>query len=157
MKREQNTKLVIGIVLLVSFLVVLVAIFLPLFGGDNALNALDNLYNSISKGSAYYVPKVLQQIESHPATAVNLSLDYKQAEVGARAAVSAREGRRDGRGRRHRDPGAGRPALDPQGVRGRRRLRLPRPRRRASRHATGSRPSPRSTPGGRPCPRSSGT
>jgi hypothetical protein len=87
MKQQQQAKLVIGIVLMVSFLAVLVAIFLPLFGGDNALNALDNLYNSISKGSAYYVPKVLQQIESHPATAVSLSLDYKQAEVGARAAA----------------------------------------------------------------------
>jgi len=87
MKHKQNTKLVIGIVLLASFAAVLVAIFLPLFGGHNALNALDNLYNSISKGSAYYVPKVLQQIESHPATAVSLSLDYKQAEVAARAAA----------------------------------------------------------------------
>jgi len=42
-----------------SFAAVFVMIFMPLFaGGKNGLEYLDNLYNSISKGSAYYVPEL---------------------------------------------------------------------------------------------------
>ena len=42
-----------GLALLVSFLIVLVLIFMPIFNGQNALDTLDALFNSISKGSAY--------------------------------------------------------------------------------------------------------
>jgi hypothetical protein len=87
MKENRTAKLVIGIVLLSSFAAVLVAIFLPLFGGDNLLNYLDNLYNSISKGSAYYIPKVLHEVEDHRAKAVSLTLDFKVPEVAERTAV----------------------------------------------------------------------
>lgn len=47
-----------GVGLMGGFLLVLVLIFLPLYQGHNGLNFLDNLFNSISKGSAYYIPKV---------------------------------------------------------------------------------------------------
>ena len=86
MKENRTTKLVIGIVLLSSFIAVLVAIFMPLFGGENALDYLDNLYNSISKGSAYYIPKVLHELEGRATKTVSLSLDFKAAEVAERAA-----------------------------------------------------------------------
>jgi hypothetical protein len=45
-----------GVGLMVAFLVVLTIMFSPVFGGQNGLNYLDGLYNSISKGSAYYIP-----------------------------------------------------------------------------------------------------
>lgn len=51
-----------GIALLGSFAVVLILLFLPLFQGQNALEFLDNLYNSISKGSANYLPNVREEI-----------------------------------------------------------------------------------------------
>ena len=41
-----------GSVLLVIFFIVLFAMFQPIFDGHNAMAYLDNLYNSISKGSA---------------------------------------------------------------------------------------------------------
>jgi hypothetical protein len=47
-----------GLGLLIGFVVVLAVIFSPIFKGHNGLEYLDNLYNSISKGSAYYIPKV---------------------------------------------------------------------------------------------------
>ena len=50
---SRTDKLWIGIALTVSFIVVLVAFFMPLFDGMNSLDYLDNLFNSISKGSAY--------------------------------------------------------------------------------------------------------
>jgi len=87
MKSTRNTKLALGIVLLGSFVAVLVAIFLPLLDGDNALNYLDNLYNSISKGSAYYIPKVLHEVEDHGAQPVSLTLDLKSSEIAERVAA----------------------------------------------------------------------
>jgi len=87
MRHRRTPKLVIGVMLLTSFLVVLAAIFLPLFGGDNALNALDKLYNSISKGSAYFIPAVVRQIEGQPATPVSATLDFDHVEIAGRAAV----------------------------------------------------------------------
>jgi len=51
-----------GFGLFVAFLVVLIILFFPIFKGQNALRYLDNLYNSISKGSAYYIPAVQEQV-----------------------------------------------------------------------------------------------
>jgi hypothetical protein len=46
-----------GILLLVSFFVVLVMIFMPIFPGKvNGLDYMDNLFNMISKGSSYFIP-----------------------------------------------------------------------------------------------------
>ncbi len=67
-------ELSIGIFLLVTFLAVMVIIFMPIFDGANVLNSLDNLYNSISKGSAYYIPKVEHLVEEHGSEIVTLNL-----------------------------------------------------------------------------------
>jgi hypothetical protein len=80
-------KLVLGVVLLGSFVAVLVAIFMPLIGGENALNYLDNLYNSISKGSANYFAKVRHMIEEHPGGAVALTLRMESPADAATAAA----------------------------------------------------------------------
>jgi hypothetical protein len=88
-----------GVVLMIVFVVVLILFFLPLYGGMNGLNYLDNLYNSISKGSAYYIPKVKKESESFKGDLVTVALkmgDEKTAEqtalllrgAGAEALVS---------------------------------------------------------------------
>jgi len=66
-----------GVGLFVGFLVVLVLMFLPLFDGQNALNFMDALYNSISKGSAYYIPELRQKASDFNGrdVTVNLLLD----------------------------------------------------------------------------------
>ena len=58
-----------GFLLLASFFAVLVAIFMPLFPGVhggkvNGLDYLDNFFNQLSKGSAYYIDKQMKQVES---------------------------------------------------------------------------------------------
>ncbi|MBW1774651.1 MAG: hypothetical protein JRJ82_17445 [Deltaproteobacteria bacterium] len=55
---ENKKKFFTGLFMLIGFVIVLIIAFSPLLGGQNALNYMDNLYNSISKGSAYYIPKV---------------------------------------------------------------------------------------------------
>lgn len=63
----------LGLGLLVAFFVVLFIFFSPVFNGQNGLDYLDNLYNSISKGSAYYIPKLKDDAKAFNASAVELS------------------------------------------------------------------------------------
>jgi len=56
------------------FVVVLVVIFMPIFNGHNGLNYLDALYNSISKGSAYYIPAMQEEAQPFAGTSVKVDL-----------------------------------------------------------------------------------
>jgi hypothetical protein len=72
-----------GIGLMMAFAVVLVIVFSPVFNGQNGLEYLDALYNSISKGSAYYIPKLREEGQPLVGNTVNLTLPLnseKQAE-----------------------------------------------------------------------------
>ncbi len=76
-----------GIMMLAAFFVVLGIIFLPIFNGHNGLDFMDNLYNSISKGSAYFIPQVMEKAKQHEGTAVELELvmkDEQQAKQSAK-------------------------------------------------------------------------
>lgn len=88
----QPKKLVGGMVLMAAFIVVFVIIFMPWYGkgpdgkSQNGLNYLDNLYNTISKGSAYYIPKVKKEAEQFLGQQVELAMamkDVRQAEQAA--------------------------------------------------------------------------
>jgi len=63
----------LGLGLLVAFFVVLVIFFSPVFNGHNGLDYLDNLYNSISKGSAYYIPKLKDDAKAFNGSAVEMN------------------------------------------------------------------------------------
>ena len=72
-----------GFGLMIGFAIVLILFFLPLYNGKNALDYLDNLYNTISKGSAYYIPKASEEAKKFKDTSVSVNLkmaDSKQAE-----------------------------------------------------------------------------
>ncbi len=63
-----------GLALLVAFFVVLIIFFSPVFNGHNGLDYLDSLYNSISKGSAYYIPKLKE--EAKPFNGANVEISF---------------------------------------------------------------------------------
>lgn len=69
-----------GIGLMIGFIIVLILFFSPLYNGKNGLDYLDNLYNSISKGSAYYIPKVKKEAAEFMGkpVAVTLSMENKK-------------------------------------------------------------------------------
>jgi hypothetical protein len=72
-----------GVALMGGFIVILIAVFMPLFNGHNGLEYLDALYNSISKGSAYYIPKYKEESSKFAGNNVTMTLkmkDAKQAE-----------------------------------------------------------------------------
>ena len=75
-----------GFALFVAFFVILFIIFSPVFNGQNGMEYLDSLYNSISKGSAYYVPNVKEETDTFVGNSVIMSLkmaDENQAQQAA--------------------------------------------------------------------------
>ena len=64
MAKTSKKSLGVGIALAISFLVVLLLIFSPIFGeGKNGLVFADDLFNKLSKGSSYFIPKVAKDNE----------------------------------------------------------------------------------------------
>jgi hypothetical protein len=91
-----------GMGLMGGFIVVFFIMFMPIFNGHNALNYMDGLYNSISKGSAYYVPDLKKEAAKELNKSVSVTLkmkDEKQAKetvqillgTGAQVALSGAE------------------------------------------------------------------
>jgi hypothetical protein len=83
---DKPKKLYLGFGLMIGFAIVLIFFFLPLYNGKNGMNYLDNLYNSISKGSAYYIPEVKKDANKFMGNEVSVTLkmaDSKQAEQTA--------------------------------------------------------------------------
>jgi len=84
--KSQSRALWAGIGLLTTFLVVLVVMFMPIFGEQNALDFMDSLYNSISKGSAYYIGDLADATSPHQGKTFDMPLDFEdpdQAEIVA--------------------------------------------------------------------------
>ena len=74
---EKKKEFFGGIILLIGFVVILVIIFSPVFKGQNGLEYLDDLYNSISKGSAYYIPKVKAETDTFSGRSVTATIEMK--------------------------------------------------------------------------------
>lgn len=67
-----------GILLLVSFFVVLGVIFMPIFPGKvNGLDYLDNLFNMISKGSSNFIPAVTEEVEKYENQNIKVTFTVK--------------------------------------------------------------------------------
>jgi hypothetical protein len=75
-----------GVAMMGAFIVVLVIIFMPIFAGQNGLDYLDNLYNTISKGSAYYIPKVREETQEYAGKAVTVTMVMAEEERARQAA-----------------------------------------------------------------------
>ncbi len=83
----DKKKFYLGLGMLVMFTVVLVLIFMPLLeGGKNGLNYLDSLYNSISKGSAYYIPAVKEESAAFKGNVIQVTLTMANEKQAAQAA-----------------------------------------------------------------------
>jgi len=76
----------IGAVLALSFLGVLVLIFSPIFGdGKNGLVYSDDMFNKLSKGSSYFIPKIAKNNEKFASTTIAATLKFEKPEQGAGA------------------------------------------------------------------------
>jgi hypothetical protein len=76
----NKKKFILGLAMMVTFIVVLIIFFSPVFNGKNGLEYLDDLYNSISKGSAYYIPKLREDVQPFAGSTVEMTLTLKSAD-----------------------------------------------------------------------------
>jgi len=71
----------IGLTLFISFLVVLFLIFSNIFpGGLNGLEYADEMFNKLSKGSSYFIPKVTKSNEKFMGQMFSVTLKMGKAE-----------------------------------------------------------------------------
>jgi hypothetical protein len=77
MSGKKSKEMYMGIGLMIGFVVVLVLMFLPFFDGKNGLNYMDDLYNKISKGSAYYIPKIQKDAKKFDGKKVSVTFNVK--------------------------------------------------------------------------------
>ncbi len=75
-----------GILMLLSFSAVLVAIFMPFFKGQNGLDYLDSLFNSISKGSAYYIQQNMKDVKKYEGKIVTFNVAMSDAQQAQQTA-----------------------------------------------------------------------
>jgi hypothetical protein len=80
-----------GVVMAIIFFAVLAYMFSPSFDGGNAFNASDRLFNSIAKGSTYYIPKITEEAEPFKnfTFTATIVMPDKQATSEAKAVLQA--------------------------------------------------------------------
>ncbi|MBF0327771.1 MAG: hypothetical protein HQL10_01275 [Nitrospirae bacterium] len=76
----------LGVVLFIAFWAVFVVLLSPVFEGKNLLDYMDNLYNTISKKSSYYIPAVKKKAAEFKGQQVEFSVQAKDADQAARMA-----------------------------------------------------------------------
>jgi capsid portal protein len=71
----------IGAVLALTFMGILMLIFSPSFGdGKNGLVFSDDMFNKLSKGSSYFIPKVMKNSEKYLNTNIALTVKLEKPE-----------------------------------------------------------------------------
>jgi hypothetical protein len=78
-------KAVAGLLLGVSFFVVLALIFAPVFKGESGLELSDQLFNRLAKGSSYFIPELSSELTKFENQEVAVSVEMESAEQAARA------------------------------------------------------------------------
>jgi hypothetical protein len=74
-----------GLALGLSFAVILVLMFSPIFHGENGLQAADRLFNSIAKGSTNYFPGLLEKNKNFKDTKFEVTLNLADEEMAEKA------------------------------------------------------------------------
>jgi len=75
MVKTNKKSLMIGALLAASFFCVLLLIFSPVFGdGRNGLTYADDMFNSLSKGSSYFIPELQKNAEKFNGQALSVKI-----------------------------------------------------------------------------------
>jgi hypothetical protein len=85
----HNSKSIgVGVALAISFFAVLALIFMPVFGsGMNGLDFADDLFNKLSKGSSYFIPKLDKGVKAYAGRAFQAEVALDKPETAALAAT----------------------------------------------------------------------
>ena len=92
MAKTNSKTFAVGALLAVSFFAVLALIFAPVFGADkdgkamNGLTYADDLFNKLSKGSSYFIPKLQKSAQGFVGRPFAAEVKIEKAETAALAA-----------------------------------------------------------------------
>jgi hypothetical protein len=70
----------VGMFFAISFLAVLALIFSPVFNGKNGLVFSDDMFNKLSKGSSYFIPKVAKSLGSANGKTLSVTINLDNVE-----------------------------------------------------------------------------
>lgn len=70
-----------GLIMLVGFVAVFLYMFTPSFSGLNAFEFSDQMFNSISKGSTYYIPEVVEEAGDFSGSIVEVDILQNHPDV----------------------------------------------------------------------------
>jgi len=82
---KKKAPFIRGLIMALTFAVVLVVMFSPIFGGENALVAADKLFNSIAKGSTNYFPGLMKKTAEYANKTFDVNLKLKNKEMAGKA------------------------------------------------------------------------
>ncbi|WP_420267024.1 hypothetical protein [Candidatus Magnetominusculus dajiuhuensis] len=84
---ENKKPFFTGVFYGISFLAVLAVIFSPIFGdGRNGLVFSDDMFNKLSKGSSYFIPKIIKGNEKNMGKQFSVTISLDKPEVAEKAA-----------------------------------------------------------------------
>lgn len=88
MAKNNSKTFMVGVVLAISFFAVLALIFSPVFGnGMNGLTYADDLFNKLSKGSSYFIPKLQTGAQGFAGRPFEAAVKLDKPETAALAAT----------------------------------------------------------------------
>ena len=85
MAAHGKKMLAVGTIMAIVFIVILAVMFIPIFGGKNAFEAADNFFNSIAKGSTYFIPGLMKDSESYNGKTIDVSAKLPDKAIAAAA------------------------------------------------------------------------
>jgi hypothetical protein len=83
----DKIKFYTGLSMLALFSIVLIVMFSPVFDGKNGMEYMDELFNSISKGSAYYIPDVQEESDTYMGTHIAATIKMTSEEQAGQTAL----------------------------------------------------------------------
>ncbi len=87
----DKLKFYAGLGMLIIFTVLLVLMFIPVLDGKNALQYSDELYNSISKDSAYYIEDVKEDSKKFDGASVSVTIEMETEEQAEQTSLLYQE------------------------------------------------------------------
>src|SRR4030066_1448568 len=85
MAAREKKMLAVGTIMAIVFIVILTVMVIPIFGGKNAFEAADNFFNSIAKGSTYFLPGLMKDSESYNGKTIDVSAKLPDKAMAAAA------------------------------------------------------------------------
>ena len=83
----DKLKFYTGLVMLAVFAILLTLMFTPIFDGKNALQYLDGLYNSLSKGSANFILELQEESLEYIGTSTDVVIEMESEEQAEQTAM----------------------------------------------------------------------